>query len=252
MRTLFLLSLAALSGSVLAGAGQPPAVPQAPAVTAPPATPRVQAPAAPPAAALTGFDRWEKEIAAYEASDRTNPPPKGGIVFIGSSTIRRWETLAADFPDHKVINRGFGGSEIADATHFADRIIFPYAPKQVFLRAGGNDIHAGLLPNAVARNFADFVRVVHGRLPLAEIVYIGVNPAPSRWGENDKLSALNAQIRAMALNSPRVCYVDCYDISVTRDGQPRPELFVADRLHFNADGYKLLADKVRPYLTATK
>src|SRR5258708_1728329 len=62
------------------------------------------------------FARWEKEIAAYEAADRENPPPKGGILFIGSSTIRLWKTLAQDFPEYKVINRGFGGSEIADST----------------------------------------------------------------------------------------------------------------------------------------
>lgn len=205
-----------------------------------------------PAAAPHDFARWEKEIAAYEASDRANPPPKGAVLFIGSSTIRLWKTLAEDFPDHEVINRGFGGSEITDSTHFADRIIFPYEPKQIFLRAGGNDIHAGRLPEEVAADFADFVRVVHGRLPNAEIVYIAVNPAPARWGENDKYRALNKRIRKLALHMPRVSCVDAYDISLTPDGRARPELFVADKLHFNADGYKLLADRVRPYLPVAK
>ena len=125
------------------------------------------------------FARWEKEIAAYEAADRVNLPPKGGALFIGSSTIRLWKTLAHDFPDHKVINRGFGGSEIVDATHFADRIIFPYEPRQIFLRSGGNDIHAGRLPADVAADFREFVRVVHERLPTTEIIYIAVNPAPA-------------------------------------------------------------------------
>src|SRR5262245_44883577 len=81
--------------------------------------------------------RFEKEVAAYEAQDKTSPPPKGQILFIGSSTIRRWTTLAQDYPDYQVINRGFGGSQIADATYFAERLIFPHAPRQVFLRAGG-------------------------------------------------------------------------------------------------------------------
>src|SRR5207247_4264424 len=87
-----------------------------------------------------GPERFEKEIAAYEAQDRENSPPKGQILFTGASTIRRWTTLAQDFPEHKVINRGFGGSQIADATHFADRVILPYAPRAIFLRAGGNDL----------------------------------------------------------------------------------------------------------------
>jgi lysophospholipase L1-like esterase len=205
-----------------------------------------------PAAAPDRFARWEKEIAAFEASDRTNPPPKGGIVFVGSSTIRRWTSLADDFPGQKVINRGFGGSEIVDSTHFADRIIFPYEPRQVFLRAGGNDIHAGRLPKEVAIDFYEFCRVVHRRLPNTEIVYIAVNPAPARWGESDKYRALNGQIREMAVDMPRVSFVDCYKVSLTAEGRARPELFVADRLHFNADGYKLLADEVRPYLMAPK
>ena len=199
-------------------------------------------------AAARNYARWEKELAAHEAADRQNPPPKGGILFIGSSTIRRWKTLAEDFPDHKVVNRGFGGTEIVDSTHFADRLIFPHQPRQIFLRAGGNDIHAGRLPREVAADFAEFVRVVHARLPRTEILFISLSPAPARWGEADKNRELNRLIRAMALDMPRVGYVDTYDISLTPDGRARPELFVADRLHFSAEGYKLLAERVRPFL----
>ncbi len=148
--------------------------------------------------AARDYAQWEKEIAAYEATDRQNPPPKGGTLFIGSSTIRLWKTLAADFPDHKVVNRGFGGSEIVDSTHFADRLIFPHEPRQIILRAGGNDIHDGRTPKQVAADFAEFVRVVHARLPRAEILYNSVSPAPSRWGESDKYRELNRLIREMA------------------------------------------------------
>jgi len=195
------------------------------------------------------FARWEKEIAGFEAADRSNPPPKGCLVFTGSSTIRLWKTLAQDYPQHKVVNRGFGGSEIADATHFAERIIFPYEPRQIFLRAGGNDIHAGRPPSEVADDFRDFVQKVHARLPRAEIYYIAVSPAPNRWGETDKYVALNKRIREMALEMPRVGYVDSFDVSLTPDGKSaRPELFLPDMLHFNADGYKILAERVRPFL----
>ena len=198
------------------------------------------------------FAKWDKEIAAYEAADRTSPPAKGGVLFVGSSTFRRWETLARDFPDHKVINRGVGGSQIADSTHFAERIIFPYEPGQIFLRAGGNDIHAGRLPKEVAADFVDFVHKVHDRLPNTEIVYVSVSPAPSRWGENGKYQVLNKMIRKRSLKMPHVSYVDTYSISLTADGQPRPELFVGDMLHFNAEGYKLLAERIRPYLPASR
>ncbi|HEY2158670.1 MAG TPA: GDSL-type esterase/lipase family protein [Isosphaeraceae bacterium] len=199
-------------------------------------------------AAERDYAKWEKEVAAYEAADRLNPPPKGGVLFIGSSTIRLWKTLAEDYPDHKVINRGFGGTEIVDSTHFAERLIFPHEPKQIFLRAGGNDIHAGRTPEEVAYDFSEFVRVVHGRLPKAEILYIAVSPAPARWGETDKYRELNRLIREMALKMPRVGFVDTSDISLSPDGRARPELFVKDRLHFSPEGYKLLAERVRPFL----
>ncbi len=201
-----------------------------------------------PYAAGHDYAKWEKEVAAYEAADRQGPPPKGGILFIGSSTIRLWTTLAEDYPDHKVINRGFGGTEIVDSTHFADRLIFPHEPKQIFLRAGGNDIHAGRTPEEVAYDFAEFVRVVHARLPKTEILYIAVSPAPARWGETDKYRELNRLIREMALKMPRVGFVDSFDVSLSPDGQARPELFVKDRLHFSPEGYKLLAERVRPFL----
>jgi lysophospholipase L1-like esterase len=205
-------------------------------------------PAGRPYAETRDYAKWEKEVAAYEEADRKSPPPKGGILFIGSSTIRLWKTLADDYPDHKVINRGFGGTEIVDSTHFADRLIFPHEPKQIFLRAGGNDIHAGRVPREVAADFAEFVRVVHARLPRTEILYIAVSPAPARWGESDKYRELNRLIREMALEMPRVGFVDTYDVSLAPDGTARPELFVKDRLHFAPEGYKLLAERIRPFL----
>ena len=194
------------------------------------------------------FARWEKEIAAYEQNDRTNPPPRGGVLFIGSSTIRLWKTLAEDFPGHPVINRGFGGSEIVDSTHFAERIIFPYEPRMIFLRAGGNDIHAGKSPERVFADFKDFVAKVHARLPKTEIVFIGLSPSIARWKEAGKTGVLNTLVRQYARQTPGVSYVETYDTTLGPDGKPRAELFVADKLHFSPEGYRLMAARVRPYL----
>lgn len=204
------------------------------------------------AADRPNFAVWEREIAAFEAGDRTDPPPKGAILFTGASTIKLWTTLAQDFPDHKVISRGFGGSLIRDVTHFADRIIFPYEPRQIFLRAGSNDLHSGRTPEQVTDDFAEFVRKVRERLPRAEILYVSTNPIPSRWGENDKCRELNRRIRELATRLPRVAFVDVFDVPLDRDGQARTDLFRADRLHFNDKGNKLFGDSIRPYLMETK
>lgn len=194
------------------------------------------------------YARWEKEIAALEAAIKDQPPAKGGIVFVGSSTIRRWETLAADYPGFNVINRGFGGSEVTDSTYYADRLVFPHEPKQIVFRAGGNDVVAGRLPREVAADFAEFVALIRTRLPKAEILFIGWNPSIARWGQTDKLREMNRLVREAALEMPHVGYVDAVDFVLGDDGLPRAELFAPDGLHFSPEGYKLLAEIVRPYL----
>jgi lysophospholipase L1-like esterase len=200
------------------------------------------------AEAAHDFEKWEKEIAVYEQTDRTNPPPKNAVVFIGSSTIRRWTTLAQDFPEHQVINRGFGGSEIVDSTHFAGRIIFPYQPRMVFLRAGGNDLWAGKSIEQVFADYKEFAAKVRAKLPGAEVVFISLSPSPARWTQRDKEQAVNTLIKEYTKRTPHLKYVEDYDMVLGTDGKARPELFVEDKLHFNAEGYKLLVERVRPYL----
>ena len=200
------------------------------------------------AEAAHDFSKWEKEISAFEQSDRTNPPPKGGLVFIGSSTIRLWTTLSKDFPNHKVINRGFGGSEIVDSTHFAERVIFPYEPKMVFLRAGGNDIHAGKSAKQVFADYKEFVAKIHSKLPKAEILYLSLSPSIARWSEKAEGDKLNTYIKEYTKQNPHLKFINTDTVPLGSDGKPRPEMFVADKLHFSPAGYKLLAECVRPYL----
>jgi lysophospholipase L1-like esterase len=194
------------------------------------------------------FAKWEKEISAFEASDKTNPPPKGAVLFVGSSTIRLWKTLQQDFPSVKVINRGFGGSEIVDSTHFAERIIFPYEPSRIFLRAGGNDLWAGKSAEEVFNDFKDFVAKVRGKLPRTEIIFIGWNPTIARWSQVEKEKALNSLVKDYVEHGQGLAYIDTYSLPIGTDDKPRAELFMPDKLHFNAEGYKLLAARVRPYV----
>jgi lysophospholipase L1-like esterase len=194
------------------------------------------------------FGKWEKEIATFEAMDRTNPPPTNAVLFIGSTTIRLWTTLAQDFPNQRVINRGFGGSEIADATHFADRILFPYAPKAIFFRAGGNDIASGKSPEAVFVDFKAFVATVHTKLPSADIFFISWNPTIARWQNRDKEAVFNNLVKEDARHSPHLQYIETTDMVLGSDGRPRPELFRDDKTHFSAAGYKLLVKRVEPFM----
>lgn len=194
------------------------------------------------------FAVWEKEIAAFEKSDQTNPPPKHAILFTGSSTVRLWTTLAQDFPNEQVINRGFGGCEIVDCTHFANRIVFPYEPRMIVFRAGGNDLWAGKSAEQVFADFKEFVATVHQRLPKTVIVFISWSPTVSRWKGVEKERALNHLVEEFCRAKPLLKYIETSDLTLDEHGQPRADLLRADQLHLNAEGYKLLAERVRSQL----
>lgn len=191
-------------------------------------------------------DRWEKDIAAFEAADRVSPPPQGEIVFVGSSTIRLWD-LATSFPDLKTINRGFGGSEMADATRYVDRIVLPYNPRLVVVYSGDNDI-AGTTSEQIAIAFERFVRAVHAKLPQTRIVIIGIKPSILRWAQIDRMRLANAMLRAFCERDDRLAYVDVDNALLGWDEKPRRELFVDDLLHLSPQGYQVLNALVRPLL----
>ena len=206
--------------------------------------------AANPAAAQTPAvtDQWEPEIRAFEAADAISPPRPGAVLFIGSSSIRLWTTLAQDFPDIAVVNRGFGGSQIPDATRFVPRIVLPYKPRLVVLYSGGNDINAGRTPEQVAADFDAFVKAVHAALPDTRIAYISIAGNPARWAQVDRVKRANALIEAATKADPRLGYIDVFAPMLGTDGQPKPDIFVADRLHMNREGYRIWTRVVAPFL----
>ena len=198
--------------------------------------------------ATTNALPFEKEILAYETADRTNAPAAGGMLFIGSSSIRLWKTLAADFPKLPVFNRGFGGSQIIDSVRYAERIVLPYQPSLVVLYAGGNDINAGKTPEQVFADYRAFIGKVHAALPATRIAYISFAPNPARWTQVERVRTANKLIEAHTRTDARLAFIDVYSKMLGDDGQPRPEIFVADRLHMNAEGYKLWRGIVGPVL----
>jgi lysophospholipase L1-like esterase len=199
------------------------------------------------AADAPDFTRWEKDIAAFEQRDREKPPAEGGVVFVGSSSIRGWD-LSKSFPGGDVINRGFGGSELADSVHFAPRIVLKYKPRLVVLYAGDNDLAAGKSPERVLADFRAFVEVVEQGQPGTRIAYLSIKPSIKRWKLIDKIREANSLIKAACEKDERLQYVDVATPMLGKDGQPRPELFAKDGLHLNAEGYQLWASIVKPYL----
>ncbi len=200
------------------------------------------------ATAQSKTNAFEKEILAFEASNKTNPPPRNAVLFIGSSSIRLWKNLAQDLPDYRVINRGFGGSHISDSIHFAERIVLPYRPRAIVLYAGGNDLNAGKSPETVLTDFKTFATKVREKLPQTKLVYISIAPNPARWAQIDRVREANRLIRDYILQHPHLSYIDVHPHMLGSDGEPKPDIYVADRLHMNAKGYAIWKEVVGGHL----
>ncbi len=191
---------------------------------------------------------FERAIRRFEISDMEKPPEKGGILFIGSSSIVGWRSLAQDYPDKNVINRGFGGSQIIDSIRNAHRIVIPYQPKMIVFFAGTNDIASGRSAETVFAHYKAFVGKVHAELPDTKIAFISITPAPSRWSMLNSFMRANEMIKHYSENNPNLMYIDAFDEFLNTEGGPRPELFVDDRLHMNPKGYEIWKRVVGPYL----
>lgn len=185
-------------------------------------------------------EKWTDAIAKFTQADATKMPAPGGVVFVGSSSIVKWTSLAKDFPGENVIPRGFGGSELADSVFYADKIVTPYKPRAVVVYAGDNDLSAGKTPEKVFADFKELIAKIHAAVPQARILYIAVKPSPKRWSIRDKGEKTNALIAAECAKDPkRLRFVDIWQPMLDAKGEPRPELFVADMLHMNPEGYKI-------------
>lgn len=191
---------------------------------------------------------WESEIRKFEKQDSLNMPDLCGIVFTGSSSIRGWRSVEQDFPDHDILNRGFGGSRIGDATYYFDELIGKYKPTQVVLYSGDNDIASGKTPEMVFKKFKDFVNTLKKELPKTELVFLSIKPSLARWNMYDDMAEANKIIKRYAFWHRDVTFVDISTAMLGEDNKPRSELFIGDGLHMTLEGYKLWTKILRPYL----
>ncbi|MDB5890586.1 MAG: lipolytic protein family [Polaromonas sp.] len=191
-------------------------------------------------AVLASASRWQSSLAEFAAADREKPPATGAALFVGSSTIRLWTSMAQDFRQEPVvINRGFGGSTMADCDHFARELVTRYQPRHVLVYAGDNDLAEGRSPEQILASFTHFVSVVRRELPQTRISYISIKPSPSRASLLPKIREANMLLAAYTRTLDNADYIDIFTPMLAADGAPRRELFGADMLHMNNAGYAL-------------
>ena len=182
-------------------------------------------------------DKFEPEIRKFEVVDKRTPPAVGAVLFTGSSSIRLWTNLTADFPGRTVLNRGFGGSHMSDLLHFFDRVVLPYHPPLIVVYEGDNDLESGKTVDAVLADFGTFLRRVRERLPDTSVALLAVKPSPARRRLLAEQRDLNRRLRDLAATEPRTSFIDTATPLLAPDGSMRPELYQEDGLHLNTDGY---------------
>jgi hypothetical protein len=193
--------------------------------------------------------RWDAAFASFAADDAAHPHPPGGVLFVGSSSIRMWTDLESRFTAAPVvIKRGFGGSQLSDCVKHLSRLVLPYRPRTVLVYAGDNDLAAGTPPQEVYRRFLAFVDGVHRELPQTHIAYISIKPSPARAQLLGAIRETNGLIREYAEREDSVDYVDVFTPMLDAEGRPRAELFRADRLHLNGEGYALWQRVIAPHV----
>ena len=186
---------------------------------------------------------------AFAASDKAQAPAEGGVLFVGSSTIRLWAQLPQDFRDVPVlINRGFGGSTMADCQYFVKQLVLQYRPRQVFVYAGDNDLAEGRSPQQVLESFEGFVAAVRAELPDTRIAYISIKPSPLRAELMPRAREANALLAEYVRTLPNSDYIDIFTPMLGMDGAPRAELFGPDRLHMSDAGYRLWRSVIADYV----
>lgn len=197
--------------------------------------------------------RWQNSLDTFAKADQERQPASDGVLFVGSSTIRLWSHLAQDFRQLPVlINRGFGGSTMADCSALARELVIQYKPKQILVYAGDNDLAEGRLPGDVLKSFASFVQKVRSALPDSHIAYISVKPSPARLSLLPRIRETNALISDYLQTLPNARYIDTFSPMLNADGTLRPELFKSDRLHLNEAGYQLWKSVLVSHLPALR
>lgn len=195
-------------------------------------------------------NKWEATIQAFEKEDRATPPPRDPVLFVGSSSFAYWTDVQRYFPNKTILNRGFGGSELSDVLHYADRVILAYRPKQIVVYAGENDLAVGNKTAAdVCRLFVQLFAKVRQAQPGVPVAYVSIKPSPSRWQLKPQMDEANRLIREYLARQRDAQFVDVVPIMLDPATQrPKPRIFKPDSLHMNAEGYKLWAELLRPVL----
>jgi len=192
--------------------------------------------------------RWQADIDRFTTQDNAQPPARDAVVFVGSSSIRLWRTLAKDMEPIPIVHRGFGGSKLFDAIYYSDELVSKHQPSVVVVFSGTNDI-AGNHPKTaeqVRDLFRQFVARLRWHDPEQVICHIAITPTLARAKHIGTVDEANRLIRTDCEADPLLTFIDPTPDLLDRNGRPDPQWFAKDRLHLNERGYEIWTSHIRP------
>jgi lysophospholipase L1-like esterase len=191
--------------------------------------------------------RFKMEVDSIVARNR-DVNTSNLILFTGSSSIRLWTNLKSAFPNHNVVNMGFGGSEMTDLLYYVHDLILPFKPKQIFIYEGDNDISQGRTTEQILSAADSILVLVRKELPQTEVVFIAAKPSLRRWSLKEKYEAYNRNLKAWTASKKNVRYADVWTPMINSDGNVKPDIFVEDGLHLNDKGYAIWTSALRKFI----
>jgi len=196
-------------------------------------------------------NRWTEEFAVFDTLNGATPAQLG-ILFTGSSSIRFWIDPVKDFNNEKILNRGFGGSQIIDLIENFNQIILKYHPTKIVIYSGDNDVDSGKSAEIVYGDFCTLFGMIKAKLPETKVYYIAIKPSISRWEKVLEMNKANIMINEFLNRQHNGAFVDIFSPMIGLDGKPMPELFIEDNLHLSEVGYQLWTKILAPYITDEK
>jgi len=193
---------------------------------------------------------WEGDIRQFEQLDRVETYPPSSILFVGSSSIRLWSTLAQDMSPYPVIQRGYGGARLSDLAVYAERIIYPHQFRAIVMFIA-NDISGGnedKSPQEVVRLFEYVLKTIRKKYPDTPVFWIAITPTASRWNVWPQISEVNKLVKGVCARDKNARFITTDFAFLDASGLPRGELFQPDKLHLNSGGYALWTQLIRKEL----
>lgn len=186
---------------------------------------------------------WSEEIAAF-ASEA--PGPRNALLFVGSSSIRRWFDLAEHMAPIPVINRGFGGSKIGDVIYYSETLFQADAPLAIVIFVGTNDITPGSSKpvSVVVEAFEEMMDGVRQLQPDTPVYFVAITPSPLRWEVWSEAQAVNHAISELTNGLANTHVIDTGK-QLMSAGAPDNNNYVFDRLHLSEQGYAIWAEIIR-------